>query len=193
MRRALGRAGEAPRRASRRCRGPSKQIRPSLGSSSRVMRRTSVDLPQPDSPTRPTHSPARDREAHVVDRVEPARRRRARESACVSARTSRSARAVDGRLTAASEQATMWPGARRTRGSGGSSHTAAARSQRDAIAARRQRAAEVGQRRPGWRPRSASARARARRGGDEPRGVRVARRCEQLARSGRSPPRGRRA
>jgi hypothetical protein len=31
---------------------------PAVGSSMRVIRRTSVDLPQPDSPTRPTLSPS---------------------------------------------------------------------------------------------------------------------------------------
>jgi hypothetical protein len=36
---------------------PSKMIRPSVGSSSRMMQRAIVDLPQPDSPTTPSVSP----------------------------------------------------------------------------------------------------------------------------------------
>ena len=39
--------------------GPSRSARPSLGSRMRATMRPSVDLPQPDSPTRPTTSPSR--------------------------------------------------------------------------------------------------------------------------------------
>ena len=49
---------------------------PAVGSISRSTVLPSVDLPQPDSPTRPSVSPWRDREADAVDR--PAPRRRAR-------------------------------------------------------------------------------------------------------------------
>ena len=38
---------------------PLKTIRPRVGSSSLRMQRTSVDLPQPDSPTMPSVSPSR--------------------------------------------------------------------------------------------------------------------------------------
>ena len=53
------RSGSAAKRLAGVCdssRGPSLMM-PSVGSSSRVTTRTSVDLPQPDSPTRPTVSP----------------------------------------------------------------------------------------------------------------------------------------
>ena len=56
--RALGAGARTAPPAPPRDTAPSNQIRPSVGSSSRVMRRTSVDLPQPDSPTSPTHSHA---------------------------------------------------------------------------------------------------------------------------------------
>ena len=46
---------------------PSKMILPPVGSSSRAMQRAIVDLPQPDSPTTPSVSPAFDREADAVD------------------------------------------------------------------------------------------------------------------------------
>ena len=40
---------------------PSKTIRPPVGSSSRMMQRAIVDLPQPDSPTTPKVNPPRRR------------------------------------------------------------------------------------------------------------------------------------
>ena len=46
---------------------PLNQTSPELGSISRRMQRPVVDLPQPDSPTSPSVSPARDVEAHAVD------------------------------------------------------------------------------------------------------------------------------
>ena len=48
---------------------PSKTIVPPVGSSSRMMQRAIVDLPQPDSPTTPSVSPCADREADAVDRL----------------------------------------------------------------------------------------------------------------------------
>ena len=48
---------------------PSNQTSPALGSIRRRMQRPVVVLPQPDSPTRPSVSPARDVEADAVDRV----------------------------------------------------------------------------------------------------------------------------
>ncbi len=50
-------------------RSPSLML-PSLTSTSRVSARTKVDLPQPDSPTRPTVSPLLIDEAHIVDRID---------------------------------------------------------------------------------------------------------------------------
>ena len=51
---------------------PSNVTVPAVSSCSRMMHRPSVDLPQPDSPTRPSVSPGPDLEADVVDRVHPA-------------------------------------------------------------------------------------------------------------------------
>ena len=48
---------------------PSKMIVPPVGSSSRMMQRAIVDLPQPDSPTTPSVSPRVDGEADAVDRL----------------------------------------------------------------------------------------------------------------------------
>ena len=48
---------------------PAKTIEPAVGSCRRVTSRASVDLPQPDSPTRPTVSPRDDVEVDAVDGV----------------------------------------------------------------------------------------------------------------------------
>ena len=46
---------------------PSKMTLPPVGSSSRVISRPVVDLPQPDSPTRPSVSPCAHVEVDAVD------------------------------------------------------------------------------------------------------------------------------
>ena len=48
---------------------PSNSIVPPVGSSSRVISRPIVDLPQPDSPTTPRVSPAAHVEVDAVDRL----------------------------------------------------------------------------------------------------------------------------
>ena len=57
---------------SRRARdvGAVEQDGAAVGSISRISRRPSVDLPQPDSPTRPSVSPGMDVELHVVHRAQ---------------------------------------------------------------------------------------------------------------------------
>ena len=49
---------------------PSKRIRPRVGVYSPTSIRATVDLPQPDSPTRANVSPRADLEGHAVDRVQ---------------------------------------------------------------------------------------------------------------------------
>ena len=48
---------------------PSNSTLPPVGSSSRVISRPMVDLPQPDSPTTPRVSPGADVEVDAVDRL----------------------------------------------------------------------------------------------------------------------------
>ena len=122
------RAGWRCRR--RRCAGiapmsaPSSRMLPAVGSSSRAIRRTRVDLPQPDSPTRPTRLAAADREAHLVDGVQQCACRRPSE-ALGRARRCRAASRHSG-----FQQATTWRSPTvRCRGSG-SSQSSVTRSQR---------------------------------------------------------------
>ena len=48
------------------------KTRPSVGSISRLMQRSSVDLPEPDRPSTARNSPSRDLERDVVERAHPA-------------------------------------------------------------------------------------------------------------------------
>ena len=65
---ALRRSGRSSRSLSAVISRPSKRIRPAVGSISRSTSRPSVDLPQPDSPTSASVSPAVERKADAVDR-----------------------------------------------------------------------------------------------------------------------------
>ena len=79
MRRRTARSA-SPRSASRST--PPKSMRPASGSTRRSRTRASVDLPLPDGPTRPSVSPARDGDRHVVERDDAAAAARDRSSRC---------------------------------------------------------------------------------------------------------------
>ena len=66
--------------SARRGRGPRSCTSPAVGSIRRSTGAPSVDLPQPDSPTSPSVSPAAHVEGHAVDRLAPCRGRRAPKS-----------------------------------------------------------------------------------------------------------------
>ena len=72
MSRASARSSSLPARVTSL---PSNQTSPEVGSIRRRMQRPVVLLPQPDSPTRPSVSPAVEVEAHAVDRVHAGRPR----------------------------------------------------------------------------------------------------------------------
>ena len=63
------RSGSQPPLPSCVMSAPSKRIEPLVGSSRRTISRAVVDLPQPDSPTRPSVSPSTNVERDVLDRV----------------------------------------------------------------------------------------------------------------------------
>ena len=148
----------------RRCPRPRSGPSPRSARSGAGSARPVVDLPQPDSPTRPSVSPRRDLEAHAVDRVHqrdlPAQKTPRLTGKClIRPSTWQDADVAHGATsTGAVQQATLWPGA--TSRSGGGSSSAAPVGER---AARREAAAL------GW---SLRARHRARDGREPRRGRR---------------------
>ena len=81
--------GDARSRRASPSRGPASRYEPAVGGSSRPIRLSSVDLPEPDGPISAANSPRREREVDAVQHLDlDIGRRRRRTCGCPRARTS---------------------------------------------------------------------------------------------------------
>ena len=196
----LRRMARSSRRPSARRSWPSKRISPASGSIRRSARRARVDLPQPDSPTRPSVSPASSSSVDVVDRDQAQALAEAGApdaEALASSRAARAAAAVSSRDARRSEAA---PGCGTRRGLrrgrprvriDARAHVLRARAALAEAAAGRPRD-QVGHAARDHVERLAGPCARRGQRVEQSARVRVLRRAEDLARRRRSRPRGRR-
>ena len=84
------------RRPARRSACPGRSASPALGSASPAIRRSSVDLPEPERPSRPTIWPCDERQVHALEHQQFLRRRASERTCATPVDLAAAARAFDG-------------------------------------------------------------------------------------------------